>query len=180
MKTNRKILFVLIVCLTTSISCTPMMYDDDLVGNVIDGETSDPIQSAVVLGKWNKWNLTPAGEITSYYDARETVTDEKGNFKLEGKGLRVLTNISHMTAYIIKDGYKWKATSYKRLTQNNGLVKLYKISKKQLVNYSGPSVYSIIPHDEMYKIKLFIKEDDLLLNRANDAARELRETGEID
>lgn len=180
MNTNLKIFFVLLLCLTLSISCTPMMYDDDLVGKIIDGETSEPIKGAVVLGVWSRWHPSPDGVQRIYYDAHETVTDGNGDFMLDGKGLRIFTNIAHMGATVIKDGYNWKGINHKILSKNNGIVKLYKTSKKQLVNFHGIPVTGYVSHEDRLKIKLSIKEEDLINNKANNIRRKLRETGKIE
>ncbi len=44
-----------------------------------------------MLGQWDKAYPSPAGDIHSYYDARETLTDKKGEFTIKGMGLRVMT-----------------------------------------------------------------------------------------
>jgi len=159
------------ICVIGAIGCTPMMYDHDLVGKVIDGKSNEPIQGAVVLGYWEKWHAAVAGRMTNFYDAKETVTDENGNFKLEGKGLRVLSNITEAGAFIIKDPYIPGSIYYDKLERNNGVVKLYKMPDKQLINFYGTSVTTNIPSS---KCKLYSTEEELLIERAIQVRKKAR------
>lgn len=145
-------------------ACTPILYDHDLVGKVVDGETNEPIHGAVVLGKWNKWHASVAGRMSNFYDASETVTDENGYFEIEGKGLRLFSNITPMTAYIIKTPYNLKTVDYKQLVKNNGVVKLYEMTENQLLKYYTPSVIANVP---LGKCKIFIKESESISKFAN-------------
>jgi hypothetical protein len=87
--------------------CYPVRYDGPYKGRVIDADTGKPIEGVVVLGVWYKEIATAAGGVSSYYDAQETVTDANGNFNIEGKGLRLLTNIGPMHVLIFKAGYQY-------------------------------------------------------------------------
>jgi len=75
----------------TSISGCISVYDPPRKGKVIDADTKEPIEGAVVLGYWHifylHYWLFPGGP-SAYYDARETVTDKNGHFTLPGLGLR--------------------------------------------------------------------------------------------
>jgi hypothetical protein len=51
-------------------------------GKVVDAETKDPIEGAAVLVVFYTEEYGPAGAITRYADAVETVTDKKGEFKI--------------------------------------------------------------------------------------------------
>ena len=90
-------------------------YDGDYRGSVIDAETGEPIEGAVVLGVWYKEVPTVAGPKRSYYDARETVTDKNGEFSIPGKGLIVLSNLEPMSATIFKAGYNYEVVSWSAL-----------------------------------------------------------------
>lgn len=50
-------------------------------GNVIDTETKEPIEGAAVLVVFYTEEYGPAGAITHYADALETVTDKNGEFQ---------------------------------------------------------------------------------------------------
>jgi hypothetical protein len=60
-----------------------------------------------VRGVWNTVMKTPAGETSDFSDATETITDEKGEFEIKGKGLRILSNLEPMNVLIFKTGYKY-------------------------------------------------------------------------
>jgi len=50
-------------------------------GSVIDTETKEPIEGAAVLVVFYTEEYGPAGAITHYADALETITDKNGEFK---------------------------------------------------------------------------------------------------
>lgn len=84
--------------------CASMLrIDGPYEGKVIDADTKQPIEGAVVHGSWYKVQLGGAHE---YYDSFEVLTDKNGEFKIPGKGLLVLSEIEGMTLTIFKAGYK--------------------------------------------------------------------------
>ena len=85
--------------------CYPVRYDGPYKGRVIDAETEHPIEGVVVLGVWSKVAVTPAGGVSSYYDAQETITDRNGEFEIPGLGLKILSNVAPMNVLIFKAGY---------------------------------------------------------------------------
>ena len=62
-------------------------YDGPYEGRIIDADTGEPIEGVIVLGEWNKEQISPGGAVSAYYDVRETATDNKGEFSITGKGL---------------------------------------------------------------------------------------------
>ena len=89
-----------------SSGCIPARIDGPYEGRVIDAETNQPIQGAVVSGTWYKQAATPAGSVSTYYDSYEMLTDKNGEFHIPGKGLLVLTEIRDMNFSIFKAGYE--------------------------------------------------------------------------
>jgi hypothetical protein len=87
--------------------CYPVRYDGPYKGKIIDAETGTPIEGVVVLGEWSKIAVTPAGGVSSYYDAQETVTDKNGEFEIPGLGLKILSNVAPMNVLIFKAGYAY-------------------------------------------------------------------------
>jgi hypothetical protein len=87
--------------------CYPVRYDGPYKGKIIDAETGTPIEGVVVLGEWSKVAATPAGGVSSYYDAQETVTDKNGEFEIPGLGLKILSNVAPMNVLIFKAGYEY-------------------------------------------------------------------------
>ena len=89
-------------------SCAyPIRYDGPYSGRVIDADTREPIEGVVVLGTWSIFHNNLAGGSHTLYDARETVTDKKGEFSIPGMGLRVSSNLEPMSVLIFKSGYSY-------------------------------------------------------------------------
>ena len=89
-------------------SCAyPIRYDGPYSGRVIDADTREPIEGVVVLGTWSIFHNNLAGGSHTFYDARETVTDKKGEFSIPGMGLRVSSNLDPMDVLIFKSGYSY-------------------------------------------------------------------------
>ena len=82
-------------------------------GRVVDAETREPIEGVVVLGVWYLDTWTIAGAVGRFYDAEETVTDEKGEFTMPGKTIRVLTNLGYVYVMIFKAGYSYRGGTKK-------------------------------------------------------------------
>lgn len=49
-------------------------------GRVIDAETKEPIEGAVVVAVYNKYTISPIERYSSVIDAKETLTDKNGEF----------------------------------------------------------------------------------------------------
>ncbi len=110
MKTNgfSIMLFVTVFLIFTAGCAYPIRYDGPYEGKVVDADTSAPIEGVVVLGVWYKEEPNVAGATSTFYDARETLTDEKGEFKIPGQGLKILSNVGTMNVLIFKSGYEYK------------------------------------------------------------------------
>ncbi len=142
-------------------------YDGDYIGKVIDAETGEPIEGAVVLGVWYKEVPTVAGPKRSYYDARETVTGKDGEFSIPGQGLIVLSNLEPMRATIFKAGYNYEVVSWSALFRklheeiewedNKPIIILRKLTMEERRRRSPPE-----PPDEapLKKVILMLKEID--------------------
>ncbi len=96
------------LCILTS-GCVQYIvrYDGPYEGKIVNAETRAPIEGVVVLGVWFKEASTVAGAVSSYYDASETVTDAKGDFRISGKGLKILSDVGVMNVLIFKAGYEF-------------------------------------------------------------------------
>jgi protocatechuate 3,4-dioxygenase beta subunit len=99
-------------------------YDGHYEGRIIDADTGQPIEGVVVLGVWYREYPGAGGAVHEYYDARETVTDQNGEFKIEGLGLLVMSNIIPMDVLIFKAGH----THYGLMTWK-GLKGLYRLKE---------------------------------------------------
>jgi hypothetical protein len=60
-------------------------YRGPFEGRVIDADTREPIQGAVVFVEWKRKVMTPVEAQTVYHDAAEVLTDEKGEFYIKKK-----------------------------------------------------------------------------------------------
>jgi len=78
-------------------------------GNVIDTETKDPIEGAAVLVVFYTEEYGPAGAISRYADALETVTDKNGEFRIPAHRITVFRPLQGWVKYgyftIFKPGY---------------------------------------------------------------------------
>jgi len=81
MKTLAVILLFLIV-LPSSAGCAITHTYGPYLGKVVEAETKEPIEGAAVLAVFYTEEYGPAGAITRYADAIETVTDKNGEFKI--------------------------------------------------------------------------------------------------
>ena len=108
MKKNLILLFILMTLSLQTGCLYAVRYDGPYHGKVVDQETREPIEGAVVLGTWSVVHFTPAGGVHTYYDAKETVTDRNGEFTISGQGLRILSNLEPMSVLIFKAGYSYE------------------------------------------------------------------------
>jgi hypothetical protein len=110
MKSSIAFSIILLVLLPISTGCAMTREFGPYSGRVIDGETKEPIEGAAVLAVFYTEEYGPAGAISHYADALETVTDKKGEFKLPAKRVTTTFSLSrgfdkygHFT--IFKPGY---------------------------------------------------------------------------
>lgn len=128
---------VLLMLFLTMLGLTSLAHaDGPYSGKVVDAETKDPIESAVVHMEWNKRQFW---EGSIFYDAQETATDKNGDFYLPG--LWILNPWAMLMVWpqisIYKDGYgsisgPWKALIEKELGAPKGTY-ILKIENKKPV-----------------------------------------------
>ena len=107
MKREFSLAVISILIVLGTITCAyAIRYDGPYSGRVIDADTGAPLEGVVVLGVWNSEITTPGGAVHDFYDARETVTDKKGEFEIPGMGFRILSNVTPMDVLIFKAGYE--------------------------------------------------------------------------
>jgi hypothetical protein len=147
--------------------CYPVRYDGPYKGRVIDADTGQPIEGVVVLGVWSKVAATPAGGVSSYYDAQETVTDRNGEFEIPGLGLKILSKVAPMNAIIFKVGYEHLNVSWELIRENKfndkkikwdgkrAIIPLRKWSLEERRNRFGDYYVSGVPDE---KRKLLLRE----------------------
>jgi len=78
-------------------------------GKIIDIETKEPLEGAVVLAVWERVYMTPAGASSYFYEAKETLTDKEGRFEIPSyTPINLVPIISYMRGplfTIFKPGY---------------------------------------------------------------------------
>lgn len=82
-------------------------YRGPFEGRVIDADTREPIEGAVVFMEWRLGKPTAAGRIDEFYDAEEVLTNKKGYFRIKKKwSLNPWRNwMLEATGLIYKAGY---------------------------------------------------------------------------
>ena len=97
-------------------------YEGDYRGRVVDAETGEPIEGVVVAGIWYKEIVDLAGGHRVYKDAKETLTDENGEFTIAGKIIKPRNLEMNMMIY--KSGYTHINEQSLGSLQNNPKVKV--------------------------------------------------------
>jgi hypothetical protein len=85
----------------------PISLDGNYKGRVVEEQSREPIEGAVVTAVWYYVCPSVAGPKDHFYDAYETVTDEEGNFFIPGKGIRLFINLDPVKVAIFKAGYAY-------------------------------------------------------------------------
>ncbi len=114
-KPKRRLLWlvIIIICVLFVYGCEgvlfPLPYRSlaPFEGKVIDAETKEPIKGAVVLGLYYYETYSVAGSSSHLKDGQESLTDEKGEFKLPRKRRWFALNRGYPegTLVIFKPGY---------------------------------------------------------------------------
>ena len=103
------VLFLLIS--STNIHASWLIYHKpEFKGKVVDMETNEPIEGAVVVAIYEKATHGPADTVTSSFDAREALTDNKGEFRIPSYTTFISPiSTSYDVEFIIfKPGYVWE------------------------------------------------------------------------
>ena len=123
----------------------PVRCEGIYKGKVVD-EDGKPIQGVLAVGTWSTVDINLAGGNSRCLDARETLTDEKGEFKIPNRLVPLLGFNGDMSIHIYKVGYKrvecfWKNTNrkggcyaFKTMERENGrgIFPLKKVKKRRM------------------------------------------------
>ena len=159
-----KLLLMAVLLLLFSGCVSLVYYEGNYHGKVIDSETLQPIEGAVVMAVWSKMYGTAGGPVYKYYDARETLTDRNGEFSIRGMGPRAMTHLQKMDIVIFKAGYDYlDRSTWEELKKDErilwegekAIVPLKKISMEQRSKRFVPYIDGDVP---MEKQELFRKE----------------------
>ncbi|RJQ45226.1 MAG: hypothetical protein C4538_08790 [Nitrospiraceae bacterium] len=130
----KRFIFLLIgISLCLSSCAYAIRYDGPYEGRVIDAETGKRIEGVVILGVWYKEQPTVAGAVSSYYDAKETVTDKNGEFRIEGLGLKMFSYVGMMRFMIFKAGYMHLYGPWESLKESDYYKKMVKWEGKKVI-----------------------------------------------
>ena len=161
-------LLILFICLSLQTGCLyAVRYDGPYHGKVVDEQTSEPIEGAVVLGWWMVHHFCVGGGFGTYHDATEVVTDRNGEFTIPGQGLRILSNLKPMDFLIYKAGYTYFQSSWMSLKveDRKDMIKwdgetpsipIRKLTDEERKKYSLPGR----PHDAPLK-RMFLMTQEL-------------------
>ncbi len=171
MQKNKYLLIIMTLFIFISACGYIVRYDGPYKGKVVDAITGQSIEGVVVLGVWYKETATPAGAVSSYYDAEETVTDKNGDFEIPGKGLKIFSNVTPMSVLIFKAGYEhiglwlWESFKEDELLKKKivwegekAIIPLRKLTMEERKKELGPPS----PPDEatLEKVILMLREID--------------------
>jgi hypothetical protein len=70
------------------------VYGATFKGRVIDADTKEPIEGAVVVATWHEEQATVTGSTSRLKDVKETLTNKKGEWVIEGPKGREMGNIT--------------------------------------------------------------------------------------
>ena len=94
---RKLIVFVVFGLILFSASLTSALPSGPWKGRIIDIETKEPLEGAVVLAVWMRAYRTPAGDNTYYYNSKEVLTDKDGRFEIPSyKPINLLPIISYI------------------------------------------------------------------------------------
>ncbi len=77
----RKLISIILITFLIS-GCAIVHNYDAYYGKIIDAETKEPLEGAAVLAVYCTQQYGPAGSVSHYLDAKETLTDKNGEFKI--------------------------------------------------------------------------------------------------
>ena len=103
------LMFIMFIPVFTSQAFAWLIYNKpEFRGKVIDAETKQPVEGAVVVVLYEKWEFGgPGGGNTLPMDAKETMTDNMGEFYFPSYKTMIgpLSRASEVSFIIFKPGY---------------------------------------------------------------------------
>lgn len=188
----KSLLIVLLVLIIYPVSANCAITNEfgPYYGKVVDAETKEPIGGAAVLVVFYTESYGPAGAITHYADALETITDKNGEFKFPSHRITLFRPlqgwVKHGYFTIFKPGYGHYPDSegVKPMFVPNGTLPAnqhttielpkYK-SKEERLKEFGPRIDFDIPYENQ---KYFIELINQDLERLSAKGRYTKESFE--
>ncbi len=158
------ILAALVMSVTSCHGFATIRKDGPYEGKVIDVDTGKPIEGVVVLGVWYREYPGAGGAVHEFYDARETATDQNGEFKIDGLGLLIMSNVIPIDVLIFKAGYEYESGPWSALKKyakkikwegDKAIIPLRKLTIEEKKKQRTPDYPSKAPQE---KIMLMLKE----------------------
>jgi hypothetical protein len=75
-------------------------YGETFHGKVIDADTKEPIEGAIVVASWSEERGTPAGPTSRLKDVIETLTDKNGEWVIKGPKGRDVGNVTAIFTFL--------------------------------------------------------------------------------
>ena len=91
------VLSFIIVILSCTFYATPSSAAGPWKGQIIDIETKETHEGAVVLAVWERYYRTPTGGSSYFYEAKEVLTDKEGKFEIPSY---ITINLLPLISYI--------------------------------------------------------------------------------
>lgn len=110
-------------------------------GKIIDSETKEPLEGAVVLAVWDRAYRTPAGDNTYFYNAKEALTDKDGNFEIHSY---TPLNLLPLISYIDEPEFTIFKPGYGNLQMALGKYLTGETSRKEEMELNG-KIYRLAP-----------------------------------
>jgi hypothetical protein len=105
----RKTGYLSLIVLFSILVAAPAIAGGPWQGKLIDMQTQQPLEGAVVLAVWERVYRTPAGPNSYFYEAKEVLTDREGKFKIPlYRPINLLPLISYLRGpyfTLFKPGY---------------------------------------------------------------------------
>jgi len=95
---------IVIISLLLLVSQSACAADRTFQGKVIDADTLEPIEGAVVVAIWRKTRAGIAGADTRFKDAKETLTDKRGDWGIvgpEGYEDKIIPGLIHLMGVLV-------------------------------------------------------------------------------
>jgi hypothetical protein len=105
------LVFLLFASLVCSGCVTYFGFGGPYEGKVIDRDTRQAIEGAVVHGTWHKHAPCSPIAAATYHNSQEVLTDKKGEFRINGLGLQILTCVDEMEVTVFRSGYAQQRSS---------------------------------------------------------------------
>jgi hypothetical protein len=179
---------------STSHAVWPVYHESEFSGKIVDIETKQPIEGAVVVAVYNKRSMgVGAGQYSTIINIREMLTDKDGKFRIPSYTTLLLpfTWQDWTTFLIYKPGYaylEWRLTDYftgkdtekvelspwldpilrkyKVILRGPGIVELPKVTTRDERLSSMPSHPDELHHLEKQKILIrLINEENRYLGQ---------------